>query len=496
MRSGPLAGRYPAAAAMVIFALVPYLALSAALQPLTPIVAQQLHMSAQTMSLASGMANAGYAVGTVLAVLLAQHLPQRRMMVLYAALLVIGSVLAAGAQDAGMYIAGHILQGLCTSLLLIAAAPPLFLGYPISKLRPSAIIMNVCIFGAVAAGPLVGGIQASAHGWRPLFWVIAAVAAAALLLSVLTFVDAPPADRSAPRNPLAVGLAAVGCVAAFYGASELLTHRFLELSTVGPWIGGLLLIVTLLVYQYRAKRPLLQLRPLTSTLPISGIVVAVCAAAGSVSAIVLAAALLGNRFSPIHLGLLQFPEFGGALITAALLGFLFRTRGLHYLVLGGMLVARRRVVQLVEAAEQRLAALRRLRPSLLATSFFDGLAALGRRETLQGLLLWSVLVWVGAGMTIWTGVAGAGVSAGVAAILLTLVVTNIGMAVPSAPGYVGVFHGLVVLSLQPFGVDPSHALGAAIIIHAIVFGNFVVGGLWFMLRGGYSLGALRNASGH
>ena len=43
------------------------------------------------MSLASGLANAGYAVGTVLAVQFAQHLPQRRMLLVYAALLVIGS---------------------------------------------------------------------------------------------------------------------------------------------------------------------------------------------------------------------------------------------------------------------------------------------------------------------------------------------------------------------------------------------------------------------
>src|SRR6185437_5645635 len=92
---GRLAGRYPAVAAMVVFALVPYLALSAALEPLTPIVARQLHASLQTLSLGSGMANAAYAVGTVLAVLFAQHLPQRRMMVLYALLLVIGSVLTA-----------------------------------------------------------------------------------------------------------------------------------------------------------------------------------------------------------------------------------------------------------------------------------------------------------------------------------------------------------------------------------------------------------------
>src|SRR5438874_4505210 len=110
MRQGPLAGRYGAAAAMVIFALVPYLALSAALQPLTPIIARDLHMSLQEMSLSSGLGNAAYAVGTVLAVQFAQHFPQRRMLVLYALLLVIGSILAAAAQDPGMYIAGHVLQ--------------------------------------------------------------------------------------------------------------------------------------------------------------------------------------------------------------------------------------------------------------------------------------------------------------------------------------------------------------------------------------------------
>src|SRR5258707_4248982 len=135
MRQGPLAGSYPAVAAMVMFALIPYLALSAALGPLTPIISKQLHMSSQTMSLGSGLGNAAYAVGTVLAVQFAQHLPQRRMLVLYAVSLVIGSVLTAAAQDAEMFIAGHVLQGLCTSLLLIAAGPPMAIGFPANKLR-------------------------------------------------------------------------------------------------------------------------------------------------------------------------------------------------------------------------------------------------------------------------------------------------------------------------------------------------------------------------
>src|SRR5207244_7444450 len=116
----------------------------------------------------------------VLAVQVAQHLPQRRMLLVYGPLLVIGSVLAAAAAGPAMFIAGHVLQGLCTSLLLIAAAPPLFLGYPAARLRWSAMIMTSCRFCAVTAGPLIGGAQASFHAWRPLFWIVAGIAAAGL----------------------------------------------------------------------------------------------------------------------------------------------------------------------------------------------------------------------------------------------------------------------------------------------------------------------------
>lgn len=336
LRPAPLAGRYPAVAAMVVLFLVPYLALSASLQPITPLIAGTLHMSLQATSLASGIANAGYAVGTVLAVQFAQHLPQRRMMVVYATLLVIGSVLAAAAVDPQMFIVGHLLQGLCTSLLLIAAAPPLFLGYPAAKLRWTAMIMNMCIFGAVAAGPLIGGAQASFHAWRPLFWIAAGVAVVALLLSLLTFEDAPPADRTAPRDMKAIALAAAGSVAAFWGASELTTHRFTDPLAIVPLLGGLALIVVLWVYQYRGSNTLLTLRPLASTIPVAGIVVAICAAAASVSAIALSGAELAQRYAPLHLGLLYLPELGGAVLTAILFGTVFNTKFLHYYTLLGM----------------------------------------------------------------------------------------------------------------------------------------------------------------
>ncbi len=337
MRQGPLVGRYPAAAAMVICALVPYLVLSAALQPLTPVIARQLHMSLQTMSLVSGIANAGYAVGTVLSVQFAQHLPQRRMLVGYAVLLVLGSVLVAAAHNAAMFAVGHVLQGLCTSLLLIAAVPPLALGFGIEKFRFTGVIMNLCIFGAVALGPTVGGIQANANGWRPLFWVVAAVSLAALALSLLTFEDVPAADPEAPREPGTSVLAAAGCVAAFGGASQLLTHPFVSTVTLLPLLVGLALIVALIVIQYREKHPLLMVRTmLTSTIPVAGITIALCAAAASVAATALTAAVLAQHHSALHVGLLYLPEFGSAVLTALLLGVVFDRKQLQYLPLAGM----------------------------------------------------------------------------------------------------------------------------------------------------------------
>jgi MFS family permease len=337
MRQGPLAGRYPAVAAMVLMALLPYLALSGALESVTPIIGEQLHASAQTLAFGNGLSNAAYAVGTVLAVALAQHYPQRRMMVLYAVVLVIGSILAAAAPSIQLFIAGRVIQGLCTSLLLIAAVPPLALGYPVAKLKTTAMIMNMVIFGAVAAGPAIGGLQAQAGDWRPLFWIVAGVALSALVLAILTFEDAPPADPDSPRDPLALGMAAVGCVAAFFGASQLTSHAFLDPIAIIPLVGGLAVIVALIVYQATARNPLLTIRSmLTSTIPVAGIVLALLAAAASVSATALTAGALADTYSPLHLGLLYLPELGGAVITAFALGIVINHRTIHFLPLIGM----------------------------------------------------------------------------------------------------------------------------------------------------------------
>ena len=75
---GPLAGSYPAAAGLVVLALVPFLMVTVAAIPLEQVIAAGAGLSRHGLELTLGLANAAYAFGTVLAVQLAQHLPGRR----------------------------------------------------------------------------------------------------------------------------------------------------------------------------------------------------------------------------------------------------------------------------------------------------------------------------------------------------------------------------------------------------------------------------------
>jgi MFS family permease len=323
---------------MVALSLIPYLALSSAMQPLQQVIEQRLHLTPQAFQLTSGMANAAYAFGTVLAVQLAMRLHGRRLLIVYGTLLVVSSVVAAAAPSAGLFIAAHIVQGFCTSLMLIAAVPPLVTGWPVAKMPLTAMVMNLCVFGAVALGPVIGGTQAGGGDWHFLFWCVAGCALASLLLVLLTFEDTPPVDRRAPWDFVSLILAGGGCAAAFFGASELMTHALLSAIVLLPLLGGLFSLLILIVHQASVEDPLIPVRLLFTTKPVVGIVVAMTAGAASIAAIELVELAIKPTGTPSHLATLFWPEFGGAVLMAVAFGLVLRTRGLTALALGGLIV--------------------------------------------------------------------------------------------------------------------------------------------------------------
>jgi MFS family permease len=336
---GPLADSYGGAVLLVLLALTPYLVLSTALAPVQPLIAKDLVLSARAMGLTAGMANAAYAFGAVLAVQIGSRVRPRRMLVVYALLFVVGSALAAWAPVAGLYVAGHVLQGLTTGLLLIGAVPPLVLSWGTDKLARTAIVMNLGIFGAVALGPVVGGVAAGSGAWRPLLWIVCAVGVAALAFALLTFEDAEAQDPDAPVDVIALVLSAGGCGAAFFGVSELMGRRATDAVVVLPVLTGLAMLVGLVVHQWRGEDPLIPVRKIAHTVPVLAIVVAMAAGAASVALVQLTQTALQMRgVAPRHAGMLFWPEIGMALVAAVLFSRLFFTRYTPLLALGGLAV--------------------------------------------------------------------------------------------------------------------------------------------------------------
>jgi uncharacterized protein (TIRG00374 family) len=61
--------------------------------------------------------------------------------------------------------------------------------------------------------------------------------------------------------------------------------------------------------------------------------------------------------------------------------------------------------------------------------------------------------------------------------LIVLVVTTIGVVVPSSPGYVGTYHWLCQVSLAMFGVPGGPAFSFAILVHGVSFLPVLIAGL-------------------
>jgi hypothetical protein len=72
-------------------------------------------------------------------------------------------------------------------------------------------------------------------------------------------------------------------------------------------------------------------------------------------------------------------------------------------------------------------------------------------------------------------------------VLFLIVLTSTSQAVPSSPGYVGVYHFFANQALVTFGVDQTKAVGIALITHAFSYGPLVIVGLIALWTGGYTV---------
>jgi uncharacterized protein (TIRG00374 family) len=181
----------------------------------------------------------------------------------------------------------------------------------------------------------------------------------------------------------------------------------------------------------------------------------------------------------------DLPAVGGTIAYAAGLLFVVVAAG-AWLVISNEALALRLLRALTSPLPDALGGFAETR----AQAFTSGLRSLREPRTLTAIGLLSALIWSCEALSYYLLMLGfdnaIGALALPAAFFLTVVI-NLGIMIPSAPGYVGTFEGAGVTALTPFGVAPESALALTIVAHAGQWLLVTLIGAALMARGGLTL---------
>ncbi|MBZ5618376.1 MAG: flippase-like domain-containing protein [Acidobacteriia bacterium] len=127
----------------------------------------------------------------------------------------------------------------------------------------------------------------------------------------------------------------------------------------------------------------------------------------------------------------------------------------------------------------------------LAEQILLGLRAFHDWSRLTGFVLLTVVIWVSDACGVIAGSRALGLTISFRVALLLLSGLGLGSALPSTPGYVGIYQFVAVTVLTPFGIGRDEALAYILVAQAL--GSVVM--LAFGLPGLYKLKAVRRGGG-
>ncbi len=127
----------------------------------------------------------------------------------------------------------------------------------------------------------------------------------------------------------------------------------------------------------------------------------------------------------------------------------------------------------------------RLRPKLneVAHNTLDGFAVLANPRVAAELVGWSLANWLTVGLILFVGMEAFSLGTGFGAAMFIVVATTFGFFVPSSPGSFGVYHAIVINTLENvFGVPRGAAVSYALVIHFVFYLPPIFLGTLFLWR--------------
>lgn len=120
-----------------------------------------------------------------------------------------------------------------------------------------------------------------------------------------------------------------------------------------------------------------------------------------------------------------------------------------------------------------------------------GLAVLRDTKRFLDVLWWAVLHWLVHAIALYLGFIAVGIDVPFSAALFVQGILGIGVAVPSSPGFFGVFEGAATVGLAVYGVPRELAISWALGYHILSFIPITVFGAVYFARLGLGIGEMK-----
>jgi EmrB/QacA subfamily drug resistance transporter len=199
--------------------------------------------------------NLSLAVLLVPAAVIGDRLGRARCYAVGLGVFALASVGCALAPTADALVVMRAVQGAGAALLMTLGLALLTSAFPAER-RGQAVGLYSAVTGiAVASGPLVGGLVIEGLDWQWIFWINVPIGLLAVPL-VLRFVPETRVPDSTLDVP-GVALLAGGCFAVVWAMVRSATVGWDAPEVVGALVGGVVLLGVLVVWERRARYPLI-----------------------------------------------------------------------------------------------------------------------------------------------------------------------------------------------------------------------------------------------
>lgn len=131
------------------------------------------------------------------------------------------------------------------------------------------------------------------------------------------------------------------------------------------------------------------------------------------------------------------------------------------------------------------------RAVVVLEGMLSGLDALRSPSRFAIVTFWSFVVWIVAASSFWAAFHAFNIDVPWSAALMVQGLVSFGVAIPSAPGFAGVFEGVIRVTLALYGIGENRAVPYALAYHLGTFLPITLLGLWSLARTRMGLGEIR-----